>query len=95
MTNDIKRKLERKGLCDCLDNKDKDDILVNLDENIRHDEYEIINLQRRKEEMIISGDINFPEIQHLEDLSRLRQDKIDEIKKLISKIENTKSCNDT
>lgn len=84
--------MNAKNLCDCLDNKDKDDLLVNLDENIRHEESEIINLQRRKEDMIISGDINFPEIQHLEDLSKLHYDRIDEIKKLISKIEITKNC---
>lgn len=84
--------MKRKDLCDCLDNIDKDELLANLDENIRHEESEIINIQRRKEDMILSGDINFSEIQHLEDLSRLHYDRIDEIKNLTSKIENTKNC---
>lgn len=85
--------MERKDLCSCLDQKDKEDLLINLDENIRHEESNIIDLQRRKEEIILSEDINFLEIENLDYRTELHYNKISEIKSLISKIENTKNCN--
>lgn len=84
--------MKRKDLCNCLDQKDKENLLINLDENIRHELSEITDLQKRKEEMILSGDINFPEIQSLDDRTKLHYDKISETKSLITKIENTENC---
>jgi len=60
--------MENKDLCNCLDQKDKEDILINIDENIRHEKSKIIDLQGRKEEIILSEDINFPEIEQTIDI---------------------------
>lgn len=84
--------MENKDLCNCLDPKDKEYLLINLDENIRHEESNIIDLQRRKEKIILSEDINFPEIENLDYRTGLHYDEIGKIKSLRSKIENTKNC---
>lgn len=84
--------IENKDLCNCLEPKDKEELLINLDENIRNEESKIIELQRRKEEIILSEDINFPEIENLDYRTGLYYDKIGKTKSLISKIENTKDC---
>lgn len=84
--------MANKDLCNCLDPKDKEYLLINLDENIRHEESNIIDLQRRKEEIILSEDINFPEIEKLDYRTGLHYDNIGKTKSLRSRIENTKNC---
>ncbi len=84
--------VENKYLCNCLDPNDKEGLLINLDENIRHEESNIIDLQRRKEEIILSENIDIPEIKNLDYRTGLHYDEIAKIKSLRSKIENTKNC---
>jgi hypothetical protein len=81
-----------KDLCNCLDPKDKEDILTNLDENIHHEESNIIELQTRKEEILLSENIDLSEIQNLDYRTELHYDEIGKIKGLRSRIEHTKDC---
>ena len=83
-----------KNISNCLNIEDKGNILINLDESIRCEESKIIRLQEIKENMIISGDINYPRIEELDRFSELHYRKIAGIKGLISKIENTESCDE-
>jgi hypothetical protein len=81
-----------KDLCNCLDPKDKEDLLINLDENIRHEESNIIELQTRKEEILLSENIDLSEIENLDYLTELHYDEIGKIKGLRSIIERTTDC---
>jgi len=82
-----------KDICECIKYpKDKELLLISLDENKRNEEKEIIKLREQEEDILRSRIIDMNKINKLEYFASLHKERIEEINALISKVENTKIC---
>lgn len=83
----------KEEICECIkSSSDKELLLIYLDENKRNEGKEIIKLRAQKENILRSHIIDIDEINNLERLAGLHEERIYEIKTLIHKIENTIVC---
>ena len=85
--------MAKEEICECItSSRDKELLLISLDENKLSEENEIVKLRRKEEDIIMSNIIDMEKINNLERLVRLHEERRAEIRWLTHKIEDTRVC---